>query len=180
MKRFWNCQFLFQSYLVLVTAALSSRYIIQVNPCNSNACTVKFTAPTVRNTGTGEIRVQLQIPYVYVHMTKLANQQTEVVQFHENENFRNIRQGEARHRKYRRLKQGGGQYFYWATVSKAKYERVYMLYSKRPGLTERIYAKVYVFLYCIIIIIIIIIYHFCAEYVQIKRPTLKKTCFQYT
>jgi len=36
-------------------------------------------------------------------MIKLAKQQTEVVQFHENENIRNIRQGEARHRKYRRL-----------------------------------------------------------------------------
>ena len=41
-----------------------------------------------------------------------------------------------------------------------------MLYSTRPGLTERIYAKVYIFLYCVIIIIIIIImYHVYGEYI---------------
>jgi hypothetical protein len=32
-----------------------------------------------------------------------------VIQNHDNENVRNIGQGEARHRKYKRLKLGGGQ-----------------------------------------------------------------------
>jgi hypothetical protein len=36
-------------------------------------------------------------------------QQAEFIQNHENENVRNIGQGEARHRKYKRLKPGGGQ-----------------------------------------------------------------------
>jgi hypothetical protein len=36
-------------------------------------------------------------------------QQAEVIQNHENENVRNIGQGEPRHRKYKRLKHGGGQ-----------------------------------------------------------------------
>jgi hypothetical protein len=36
-------------------------------------------------------------------------QQAEVMQYHENEHVRSIRQGEARHRKYKRLKLGGGQ-----------------------------------------------------------------------
>jgi hypothetical protein len=42
-------------------------------------------------------------------ITKLSRQQAEVIQNHENVNVRNIGQGEARHRKYKRLKFGGGQ-----------------------------------------------------------------------
>ena len=53
-----------------------------------------------------------------------------------------------------------------------------MLYSTRPGLTKRIYAKAYKFV-IINIIIIIIIYHFYAEYIQLNGPPVKKTCFQY-
>jgi hypothetical protein len=49
------------------------------------------------------------IPYVYDYITKLFRQQAEVFQNHENANVRNIGQGEARHRKYKRLKLGGGQ-----------------------------------------------------------------------
>jgi hypothetical protein len=49
------------------------------------------------------------IPYIYDYITKLSRQQTEVIQNHENANVRNIGQGEARHRKYKGLKLGGGQ-----------------------------------------------------------------------
>jgi hypothetical protein len=42
-------------------------------------------------------------------MTKLSRQQAEVILNHDNENVRNIGQGEARYRKYKRLKFGGGQ-----------------------------------------------------------------------
>jgi hypothetical protein len=35
--------------------------------------------------------------------------QAEIIQNHKNANARNIGQGEARHRKYKRLKLGGGQ-----------------------------------------------------------------------
>jgi hypothetical protein len=35
----------------------------------------------------------------------------EIIQNHENENFRNIGQGEARHRKYKRLKLGVGHVY---------------------------------------------------------------------
>jgi hypothetical protein len=42
-------------------------------------------------------------------MTTLSRQQAEVILNHENANVRNIGQGEARHRKYKRLKLGGGQ-----------------------------------------------------------------------
>jgi hypothetical protein len=46
---------------------------------------------------------------VYDYITKLYRQQAEVIQNHENDYVRGIGQGEARHRKYKRLKLGGGQ-----------------------------------------------------------------------
>jgi hypothetical protein len=49
------------------------------------------------------------VPYVYYYITKLGSQQAEVIQKHENEHVRGIGQGEARHRKYKRLKLDGGQ-----------------------------------------------------------------------
>jgi hypothetical protein len=45
------------------------------------------------------------------HITKLCRQQAEVIQNHDNENDRNIGQGEARHRKYKSLKLGGGHVY---------------------------------------------------------------------
>jgi hypothetical protein len=50
-----------------------------------------------------------QIPFVYDYVTNLCRQQAEVIQNHVNENVCNIGQGEARHRKYKRLKIGGSQ-----------------------------------------------------------------------
>jgi hypothetical protein len=56
-----------------------------------------------------ELHKAFNIPYGYDYMTKLSRQQAEVIQNHENANVRNIGQGEARHRKFKRLKLGGGQ-----------------------------------------------------------------------
>jgi hypothetical protein len=47
-----------------------------------------------------------QVPPIYDYMTKLVMQQVEVKR---NANFRNTGKGEVRHRKYTRLKRGGGQ-----------------------------------------------------------------------
>jgi hypothetical protein len=44
-----------------------------------------------------------------IHITKLCRRQAEVIQNHENEYVQATGQGEARHRKYKRLKLGGGQ-----------------------------------------------------------------------
>ena len=49
-----------------------------------------------------------KIPYVYDFITKLCKRQAEVIQNH-NKNVSTIGQGEAQHRKYKRLKLGGGQ-----------------------------------------------------------------------
>jgi hypothetical protein len=56
-----------------------------------------------------DMHISFQIPYVYDFITKLCRQQAQVIQHHEIIHVRNIGQGEARHRKYKRLKLGGGQ-----------------------------------------------------------------------
>jgi hypothetical protein len=63
----------------------------------------KFT----RSTSVRDKHVAFQIPYIYDYITKSCRQQAEVIQNHENENVRYIGQGEAPHRKYKRLKLGG-------------------------------------------------------------------------
>jgi hypothetical protein len=64
-----------------------------------------------RCTSVRELHVAFQILYVYDFITKLCRQQAEIIQNHDNENVRNIRQGKARHRKYKRLKLGGGRMY---------------------------------------------------------------------
>jgi hypothetical protein len=62
-----------------------------------------------RRTPVRELHKAFSIPYIYDYITKLSRQQAEVIQNHENINVRNTGQGEARHRKYKRHKVGGGQ-----------------------------------------------------------------------
>jgi hypothetical protein len=62
-----------------------------------------------RCTRVRDLHLAFHIPYVYEYITKLCRQQVEVIQNHSNENVRNIGQGETNHRKYKRLKLGGGQ-----------------------------------------------------------------------
>jgi hypothetical protein len=49
------------------------------------------------------------LPNVYNYITKLCRKQAEVIQNHKNEYVCSIGQGEARHKKYKSLKLGGGQ-----------------------------------------------------------------------
>jgi hypothetical protein len=63
-----------------------------------------------------DMHVAFHMPYVYDYITKLCRKQAEVIQNHENENVRNIGQGEARHRKYKRLKLGGGHVYVCSSV----------------------------------------------------------------
>jgi hypothetical protein len=62
-----------------------------------------------RRTPVRELHKAFSIPYIYDYITELSRQQAKAIQNHENVNVRNIGQGEARHRKYKRLKLGGGQ-----------------------------------------------------------------------
>jgi hypothetical protein len=71
----------------------------------------RITGNFSRLTAVRDLHVAFQLPYVYDYITKLCMQQAEVIQNHENEKDRNIGQGEARHRKYTRLKLGGGHVY---------------------------------------------------------------------
>jgi hypothetical protein len=62
-----------------------------------------------RNTPIRDMHIPFQIPYVYNYVTKLFRQEAQGIQHHENTHVRYIEQGEAQHRKFKRLKLGGGQ-----------------------------------------------------------------------
>jgi hypothetical protein len=64
-----------------------------------------------RCTRVRDLHTAFNLPYrpIYDYITKLCRQQAEVIQNDENEHVRGIEQGEARHRKYKRLKLSGGQ-----------------------------------------------------------------------
>jgi hypothetical protein len=62
-------------------------------------------------TSVRDLHVAFQISYVYDYITESCRQQAEVIQNHDNGNVRNIGQGKARHRKYMRLKLGGGHVY---------------------------------------------------------------------
>jgi hypothetical protein len=51
-----------------------------------------------KSTPIRELHMAFKIPYVYDYITKLCRQEAEVIQNHDNENVRNIEQGEAGHR----------------------------------------------------------------------------------
>jgi hypothetical protein len=60
-------------------------------------------------TSVRDLYMAFKLPHIYDYINKLCRQQAEVIQNRENANVRCIGQGEARHRKYKRLKLGGGQ-----------------------------------------------------------------------
>jgi hypothetical protein len=62
-----------------------------------------------RCTSVGDLHTAFNLPYSYDYIIKLYRQQAKVIQYHENDYVRGIGQGEARHRKYKRLELGGGQ-----------------------------------------------------------------------
>jgi hypothetical protein len=64
-----------------------------------------------RRTPVRDMHVAFQIPYVYDYITKSCRQQAEVILNHKNKNIRYSGQGEAPHRKYKRLKVGGGHVY---------------------------------------------------------------------
>jgi hypothetical protein len=64
-----------------------------------------------RRTPVRDLHLAFKIPYVYDYITKICRRQAEVILNHENPNVRAIGQGEARHRKHKRLKLGGGQVY---------------------------------------------------------------------
>jgi hypothetical protein len=56
-----------------------------------------------------DLHTTFKLPNVHNYVTKVCRQQADVVENYENEHVRRVGQGEARHRKYKKLKLGGGQ-----------------------------------------------------------------------
>jgi hypothetical protein len=69
-----------------------------------------------RRTLVQELHTAFYIPYIHDYITELCRQQAEVIQNHENANVHNMGQGKAQHRKYKRLKLGGGQAYNRSSV----------------------------------------------------------------
>jgi len=70
---------------------------------------LRNTGNLPRRTPTRDLHVAFKIPYLYDFVTELCRQQATVILNHENVNIRNIGQGEAQYRTYKRIKLGGGQ-----------------------------------------------------------------------
>jgi hypothetical protein len=64
-----------------------------------------------RRTLVRDTHVAFQIPYVYDSIRKLFRKQAEIIHNHENDNIRNIGQGETSHRKHKMLKLGSGHLY---------------------------------------------------------------------
>jgi hypothetical protein len=69
---------------------------------------VRATGNIDRCTSVRKLHVAFKIPYVYVYIIKLCRTQAEIILNRANRNVHGIGQGEARHRKYKKLKLGGG------------------------------------------------------------------------
>jgi hypothetical protein len=62
-----------------------------------------------RRTPVRQLHKAFNIPYIYDYITKICRKQARVIENHKNAYVRHIGQGEARHRKHKRLKLCGGQ-----------------------------------------------------------------------
>jgi hypothetical protein len=62
------------------------------------------------------VLVDFHVPYVYDYITKLCKRQAEMIHNNENENVRNIGQGETPRRKYEMLKLGGDHLYNCSNV----------------------------------------------------------------
>jgi hypothetical protein len=79
---------------------------------NCSSCKIRVLRTTgnlPRCTPTRALSLTFQIPYLYDYITKVFRKQAQTVQNHDNANVQNVGKSEAQHRKYERLKLGGGQ-----------------------------------------------------------------------
>jgi hypothetical protein len=82
-------------------------YLLKLQRLQNEVLPIIVNLP--RSTTVRNLDVAFRIPYLYHLVTKLCRQPATVTLNNENVNIRNICQSEAQHRKYKRLKLGGGQ-----------------------------------------------------------------------
>jgi hypothetical protein len=73
---------------------------------------LRTTGNFPKHTPVGELHKAFNIPHIYDYITKLCRKRAKIIQNHGNANVCNIGQGEPRHRKFKRLKLGGGQAYH--------------------------------------------------------------------
>jgi hypothetical protein len=91
-----------------------------------------------------DLHTAFNLPYVYDYMTKLCTQ-AEVIQNHENEHVCRIGEGEYGHRKYKRLKLGGGQAYDCSSDQTAVWHiirKMGRICFPKPVLTENLYQYI--------------------------------------
>jgi hypothetical protein len=86
---------------------ISLKCEVQSTSSNSDMKTIVVGDFGKACTSVRDMHVAFQIRYVYNYITKLCRRQAEIIHNHENENVRNIAQGETPHRKHKRLTLGG-------------------------------------------------------------------------
>jgi hypothetical protein len=86
---------------------VADTYLLKLQHLQNNVLLTIGNFP--RFTPVCDLHMAFNLPYLYDYVTKLCKRQAEVIQNHENEHVCSIAQGEARHRKYKRLKLRGGQ-----------------------------------------------------------------------
>jgi hypothetical protein len=82
-------------------------YLLKLQLLQNNV--LRTTGNIPRRTPVRNLHTAFNLPYLYDYITKLCRQQAEAIQNHENEHVRRIGQSEVSHRKYKRLKLGGGE-----------------------------------------------------------------------
>jgi hypothetical protein len=95
------------SYACLVSEFAADIHLLKMKRLQNKV--FRTTGKFPRFTPVRELHMAFLLPYIYDYITKFCRQQAEVIQNHENANVRNNGKGEARHRKYKRLKICGCQ-----------------------------------------------------------------------
>jgi hypothetical protein len=94
------------TYACLAWEFVVESYLLKLHHLQNE---VFCTTGNLPRTPIHDLHVAFKILYLRDFVTKLCRQQATVILNHENVNICNIGQGEAQHRKYKRLKLGGGQ-----------------------------------------------------------------------
>jgi hypothetical protein len=95
------------TYVCLAWELAADTYLLKLHHLqNKVLCTI---GNFPRCTPVRDLHAAFNLPYVYDYRTKLCRQQAEVIQNYGNKDVRSIGQGEARYRKYKRLKLCDGQ-----------------------------------------------------------------------
>jgi hypothetical protein len=97
------------TYACLAWEFAAETYLLKLQRLQNKV--LRTTGSFPMRTSVRDMHMAFQIPYDYDYVRKSCRQQAEVVENHENEKVRYIGQGEARHRKYKRLKLGGGRVY---------------------------------------------------------------------